>query len=352
MVRTVPGSGQSAGTALPVPARAQHPTLVDVARQAKVSASTASRALQDSPRISEPTKRRVRAAARRLGYEPNRIARSLRTRSANFVGIVVPDIGVGFYSRVVKGAGDVLEKAGYQMLVMSTEREPERERKALRTLLEHRVDGILLATSGAAVPPPRGLVVFFDNIVADAGVANVALANRAGMALLVEHLAGHGHERIAYIGGPVSSTSGEERLDGFRRSLARLGLPELPGAAQLGDTVWSSASGGEAMHRLLALPAPPTAVVAASDTLALGAMQACREAGLRVPADVALASFDDPAFGDLLDPPITALARNDRRLGELAASLVLHALEVGVEGPPSEVRVPVELAVRRSCGCP
>jgi DNA-binding LacI/PurR family transcriptional regulator len=348
----VPADGQPAIAVDPRITQSKHrPTLVDVAQSAKVAPSTASRALQDSPMISAATKRRVRAAARRLGYEPNRIARSLRTRSANFVGIVVPDIGVGFYSRVVKGAGNVLESAGYQMLVMNTERQPSREKAALQTLLEHRVDGILLATSGATEVEPRVPIVFFDNVVPSAGVANVAYANRDGIALLVDHLVGHGHSRIAYIGGPPASTSGSERLEAFRAVLDRHGLPPEDDYVRLGDAVWSSQSGGAAMRELLGLAHRPTAVVTASDTLALGAMQACRQADLRLPRDMALVSFDDPFFGDLLDPPITALARKDREIGELAASLILHALECGSSGAPTEVRLPVELVVRKSCGC-
>ncbi len=327
------------------------PTLADVARVAHVATSTASRALRANPSISETTVLRVRAAALGLGYRPNRIAQSLRTRAATFVGIVVPDIGTPFYSRVVKGAQDVLERAGRQVLVMNTEREPAREAAALRTLLEHRVGGILLATSGGPAPEPGVATVYFDNVVSDRGVANVARANAAGVALLVDHLASHGHTRIAYIGGPPTLTSGVERLDGFRDSVRRLRLDERDDYVELADAVWSPESGAAAMRRLIALEAPPTAVVTSADTLALGAMSACREAGLRLPGDVALASFDDPAFGDLLDPPVTALVRNESEMGRLAASLLLHALEEGATGPPTEVRLPVELLVRRSCGC-
>ncbi len=330
----------------------RHPTLVDVARVAQVATSTASRALQESPRISETTKLRVRAAARGLGYRPNRIAQSLRTSTANFVGIVVPDIGIPFYSRVVKGAQDVLERAGHQVLMMNTERESEREATALRTLLEHRVSGILLATSGGSAAEPRIPTVFFDNIVRDRGVANVVRANADGIALLVEHLAGHGHTRVAYVGGPATFTSGHERLEGFRRAVARRALDPRSSYVQLGDAVWSPESGAAAMRRLIELDRPPTAVVTSGDTLALGAMSACRAAGLRLPDDMALASFDDPSFGDLLDPPVTALARDEAEMGRLAASLLLHALESGASGPPTEVRLPVELVVRRSCGCP
>jgi LacI family transcriptional regulator len=330
----------------------RHPTLADVARIAQVATSTASRALQESPRISEPTKLRVHEAARALGYRPNRIAQSLRLSTASFIGIVVPDIGVPFYSCVVKGAQDVLESAGLQVLMMNTERESDREAAALRTLLEHRVSGILLATSGGDAHEPRIPTVYFDNIVPGAGVASVARANAAGIVMLVQHLAAHGHARIAYIGGPPAFTSGLERLAGFEQAVRSSSLDPRAAYVELGDAVWSAQSGADAMRRLIALDEPPTAVVTSGDNLLLGAMSACRAAGLRLPEDMALVSFDDPPFGDLLDPPVTALTRNDAEIGRLAAELLLAALEPGPIGEPAAMRLEAELVIRRSCGCP
>jgi len=332
--------------------RRSHPTLADVAAEARVSLSTASRALREGSSVSEPTRRRVRAASRRLGYEPNRLARSLRTRSSTLVGVIVPDIGIGFYARAVKGAQDAFERAGYQVLVMNTEREASRERAALRTLLAQRVDGVLVATSGGFEQPPRVPVVFFDNLVDGAGAGHVALANRDGMLLLVDHLLGHGHRRIAYVGAPPIATSATERLAGFEQALAAAGVAPRPEYVALGDESWSPESGRKAAAELLALADAPTALVVAGDTLALGAISAARQIGLRVPEDLAVVSFDDPFFGDLLAPPMTALARSERRLGELSASLLLEALGTESLGPPTEVRLPVELVVRRSCGCP
>jgi DNA-binding LacI/PurR family transcriptional regulator len=333
-------------------AERREPTLADVARAARVATSTASRALQESPRISETTKLRVRAAARGLGYRPNRIAQSLRTRTANLVGIVVPDIGAPFYSRVVKGAQSVFEQSGFAVLVMNTEREPERETAAIQTLLEHRVSGVLVATSGGANGDPEVPTVFFDNVVLGRGVGNVTRANVAGMELLVRHLhEQHGHTRIAYVGGPPALTSGIERLDGYRAAVARLGLVDRDDYVQFAEATWSAYSGAAAMERLLALDAPPTAVVTSGESLGLGALSACKTGGRRVPDDVALVCFDDPPFGDLLDPPLTALGRNEEEMGRLAASLLLHAVQSTAPPPPAEVRLPLELVVRRSCGC-
>jgi DNA-binding LacI/PurR family transcriptional regulator len=329
----------------------RRPTLVDVARLAQVAPSTASRALKESPRISEATRLRVRAAALGLGYQPNRVAQSLRAKAAPFVGILVPDIGITFYSRFVKGAQEILEAAGYQALVMNTRREAGHEEVALRTLEGHRVSGILLATSRPESREPHIPTVYFDSLAPGRGTGSVALANEQGIELLVEHLVAHGHERIAYIGGPPTFTSGAERLAAFRSTLERRGLGGHPAYVELGDASWSSESGGAAMARLLALAEPPTAVVASGDTLGLGAVGACRSAGVRVPDDVALVAFDDPVFGALFDPPLTALRRSDYELGRVAAELLLAALPDGGEAP-REVRLPLELVVRRSCGCP
>jgi LacI family transcriptional regulator len=329
-------------------AAGRRPTLVDVARLARVAPSTASRALKESPRTSPGTRERVRAAALGLGYQPNRLAQSLRARTAPFVGIVVPDIGIPFYSRFVKGAQEELERSGHQVLVMNTGREAAREEAALAILEGHRVHGVLVATSRPDTPDPRTPTVYFDSIV-PGGLASVARANAEGMALLVAHLAEHGHRRIAYVGGPPTFTSGRERLDGYRAAVAAHGLDARASYVEIADSSWSPASAAAAMERLLALAEPPTAVVTSGDTLAVGAMSACRAAGLSLPREMALASFDDPEFGALLDPPVTALARGDVELGRVAAGLLLAAL-AGVP-QPHEVRLPVELLVRRSCGC-
>jgi LacI family transcriptional regulator len=328
------------------------PTLADVARVARVATSTASRALQESPRISETTKLRVREAARGLGYRPNRLAQSLRKQTASIVGIVVPDIGAPFYSRVVKGAQGVFDQNAIAVLVMNTEREPRREMAALQTLLEHRVAGVLVATYGGSAAEPRLPTVYYDNIVLNRGAGSVTRANAAGMRLLVEHLRDHGHDRIGYIGGPPGLTSGTERLEGYRATVHELRLVECHEYVQFGEQTWSAHSGAVAMERLLALDLPPTAVVTAGESFALGALSACRTRGLNVPADVALVSFDDHPFGDLLDPPLTALQRCEEEMGRLAATLLLHALHATAMPQPAEVRLPVELVVRQSCGCP
>jgi DNA-binding LacI/PurR family transcriptional regulator len=233
---------------------------------------------------------------------------------------------------------------------MNTEREAGHEEVALRTLEGHQVTGILLATSRPKSAEPHIPTVYFDSLADGRGLAQIALANDQGMELLVGHLAGHGHERIAYLGGPPVFTSGQERLAGFRAAAERHGVRRHAAYVEIADSSWSSDSAAAAMARLLALAETPTAVVASADTLAMGAIAACRAVGRRVPEDIALVAFDDPVFGPLVDPPVTALRRGDYELGREAAQLLLDGLNGEITTPA--VRLPVELVVRRSCGCP
>jgi LacI family transcriptional regulator len=349
----------------------RRPTLAEVAAAARVSSSTASRALDDNPRIPASTRQRVRDVARELGFTPNISARSLRTQSSMLVGVVVPDIAIPFYATVLKAAQNVLESSGYQVVVMNTERDAQHEAAALRTLHARQVDGLLVATSGGYFPD-RGPVVFFDHILRGIGLGQVSPDNAAGIRVLVEHLAcEHGQERIAYLGGPVGPGEhiqrlehgpATERLEGFRTAMGTLRLPVPPEYLAFGDYEWTESSAEKAVGALMALDEPPTAIVAAGDTLALGALRQLRRAQLQVGTDIALVSFDDPVSCDLLEPPMTALVRHDRELGEISARLLLDELGAARDGPgasgsqrdrprPAEVRLPPELIIRRSCGC-
>lgn len=329
-----------------------HVKLEDVAAAVGVSLSTASRALRGNPAVSERTRRRVQAAAERLGYEPNRMASALRARTSPFVGIVVPDLTIPFFALVVKAAQDVLEDAGYQVLVMNTDRHAQQEREALRTLLAHRANGVLLATSGGYKGSYRMPLVFFANFEPAAPVARVALSNREGIGLLVRHLLEHGHTRIAYVGGQPNVTSGAERLAAFEAIMNEAGLGDEM-RVRLSDDAWSPASAERAVVELLHDPAPPTAIVAGGDTFALGTIKAIRFCGLRLPEDVALVSFQDPdRVGGVIEPPLTTLAAQERELGQHAASLLLHLLSVSDHhASATEMRLPATLLVRRSCGC-
>jgi DNA-binding LacI/PurR family transcriptional regulator len=337
------------------------PTLADVAAAAGVSRATASRALGAGGHVSAAARERVWAAAERLRFEPNQLARSLRRGSTMAVGLVVPDVANAFYAAALKGAQEAVEAAGYHILVVNTERTASREREAVRSLRAHQVDGLIVSTYGGyediGVP-----VVFFDDVLTDVGVGAVALANEEGIGLLVDHLAAeHGHRRIAYVGPPDTAREGStpsvfvgrERVNGFRAAAGRAGVALPPEYVQLTEPSCSESVARAVARELLRLERRPTAILGATDTLAIGALEAARDEGLRVPEDVAVVSFDEPRYADLLDPPVTSLDRHDRELGRRAARLLLDALTArdGLQRGRVVERVALELRVRRSCGC-
>jgi LacI family transcriptional regulator len=329
-------------------------TLHDVASEAGVSVATASRAIRGDA-VGAATRARVLATAKRLGYAPNRLAQSLRAQQSMFVGVIVPDIGHGLFARTVAAAQDVFDRAGYQVLLMNTRRSPEQDGVALRAMLSTNVDGLVFASYGGITASPPVPTIFFDTVVPGAGDANVAFSNREGIELLVGHLAdrsgAHGYNRIAYIGSPLPLTSAVERIEGFLEAMRARALPVRDDYMVMGDELWSPESGTAAMNRLLALDEPPHAVVAASDTFALGAIQAIVQAGLRVPEDVAIVSFDDTYFGGFMEPQLTALKAIHGTVGRTIASLLLQTFEHGRSGESLQIRVPAELIVRHSCGC-
>jgi DNA-binding LacI/PurR family transcriptional regulator len=326
-----------------------------VAASAGVSASTASRALNGRGELSPSTRAAVQEAAARLGFQPSPLARSLRTRQTYTVGFVVPDVASPFYAASLKGAQSVLEAAGYRVMLMDSELSVEGEIAALRTLVNHQVDGLLVATAGVGVEEFEELVradetpcVFLDSAVDGVGAGAVTLENRAGIELLVEHLRDvHGHTRIAFLAGSQQETSGIERLEAF--VLAANPAPEL-----IRICTWTQAAGAIETRALLELEPRPTALIASSAELALGCLAACRDLGVKLPDELALTTFDDPYFGHLLEPSLTAVGYDTAAVGRSAASMLVDAMkdaDVGDGESRRELRVPVQLVRRRSCGC-
>jgi LacI family transcriptional regulator len=194
--------------------------------------------------------------------------------------------------------------------------------------------------------------VFFANFDDVTAAPRIALSNCDGIRQLVEHLLEHGHERIAYIGGTPTVTSGSERLSAFRAAMEKASLGERA-LVGLTDAEWTLASAEAAASALLDLPDPPTAFVAGSDNFALAVLKALHAAGRRIPEDVALVAFQDPdRVGGVIRPPLTTLVPQERELGAQAAGMLIRLL-AGAEvfGPRAEVRLPARLVVRRSCGC-
>jgi LacI family transcriptional regulator len=263
--------------------------LKDLAQHLNLSVSTISAALQNRDDISEATRLRVFAAVKKFGYHPNSLARSLVTRKTNVLGVIVPDLSRSFFAEVLKGIDSVTSSGGYNLLVCNTEENASREEEMLRMLLSNQVDGVLLASAhepndtawrkvllGLSVP-----LILIDRRLPG---LNFVGGDDSGIGFeATRHLYSQGYRRIAHIAGPRTVTTAVGRLSGYRRALATLKLP-LNDDLVIESHYHEESGGYEAMRRLLKLASPPDAVFAASDPIAIGALQAALEANLDLPA--------------------------------------------------------------------
>ena len=330
-------------------------TISDVARLAGVHPSTVSRALHraDLP-LSAETRRRVLAAVERLEYRPSAIARGLRLRRTHTLGMLVPDITNPFFPPIIRGAEEAARERGYELVLCNTDDETDRETASLRVLRERQADGVLIATSRmadatlASVRRERFPFVLVNRGSRVAGDPSVEVNNARAAAEIVAHLALLGHTRIAHIAGPLSTTTGAERASGYRDALRAHGLP-TDATLVAEAAAYSEDAGHTAAIRLLDVA--PTAIFAANDLLALGALRAAREKGLRVPQELSLVGINDIPMVGLIDPPLTTARVPQREMGAIAARMLIGLL---AHEPIARRRVllDTELVVRGSTGVP
>lgn len=328
-------------------------TIADVATHAGVSTATVSRVLSNRDRVSDSLRRRVLESVRELGYRPNAVARSLRAEATRTLGLVVSDVLNPFFTALARAVEDAAHDAGYSVILGNADERPERQDVYITQLLARQVDGLLItpaiSSSGLIESAVRdgAAVVCVDRTVEGLDVPTVRSESATSTAALADHLLELGHTRIATIAGPQSTTTGRERLRAFADRLHERGASLPDEFVEIGN--FQRASGHAAMTRLLALPAPPTAVFVADNLMALGALEAIHHAGLTVGADVGLASFDDSPWFELVSPPLTAIAQPTVELGRAAVTLVLDV----IAGRPTSSRMlSSRLVVRGSCGEP
>ncbi|GAA2441338.1 LacI family DNA-binding transcriptional regulator [Actinomadura vinacea] len=328
----------------------RRPTLADVAREVGVSAKTVSRVLNEDGPSSPETRERVLAAVARLGFQPNLMARNIRVGGSDTtVGLVVPDLGNPFFGTVAGGIEDTVRDRGLTLLMGSSADDPAREHALTRTFLARRVSILMIVPSVGAdhsslrTQRSAGLpVVFLDRPGARLATDSVVSSNRSGAYEGVTHLIAHGHRRIGFLGDlPVKLYTRRERLAGYRSALADAGLPL--DRALLANAHDEAAAAG-ATRRLLGLAAPPTALFAGNNMLALGVAAELARLGRK---DVALVTFDDVPLAEVLEPPLTVVAQNPAELGKAAAATALRRLD-GDRSRARTVTVPTRLIPRGS----
>ncbi len=323
--------------------------------------ATVSRVLNDYPDVSPETRERVQEGIREANFLPDRTARSLVTGRSHVIGIILetgaghPDLQHPFFQEVLVGLKHSMASAAYDLLLFATDR-PGKAVEAhsyLRRMQHHRIDGVVLMGTDRQDPHIEEVVqsgvpcMAVDLRMKGGRTGFVTSDNFGGAALAVGHLHELGHRRIALIGGPRDTLPGGDRLLGYRRELERLGLPHRSDHVREGD--FYPDSGYAAMEAFLNLPEPPTAVVAAADLMAAGAIQCLADRGLHAPDDVAIVGFDDIPLAALLQPALTTVRQDKEGLGAAAAQAVVRMIADPELEPPA-VTLPVELVVRESSG--
>ncbi|MGC5076600.1 LacI family DNA-binding transcriptional regulator [Agrococcus sp. DT81.2] len=340
-------------------------TVSDVAAAARVSKATAARALGDYGAVSEAVRDRVLAASDRLGYRPNALARTMSTGRSNTLGIVVGDIENPFFAQATRGAADVANAAGFDLILSNSDEDSEIEAKAIGVQLAKRVDGLLVASASSVdttnlrtvIDAGRPLVLF-DRAAHGVEVDTVIAANRSGARELTSLLVDAGHRRIAFIstidhpGGVVrlddiSSSSVAERVEGFLDALAAVGVPDPEAHVHLN----ARREGVEQLTRRLITGGTGTTAIVASDSLvALGVYRAVRELGLQIPRDVSLVAFDDADWTGVATPGITVMAQPIHEIGAAAAELLIRRIRG--DGRPAVTRVLKQHLIERESVAP
>ncbi|WP_075295615.1 MULTISPECIES: LacI family DNA-binding transcriptional regulator [unclassified Pseudonocardia] len=325
-------------------------TIRDVAARAGVSLGTVSRVLAGSTATSAASRERVAEAVAELGYVPNARAGSLRRARTDTVGILVSDVRNPFFAELAHAAEQEALRRGSVVMLANADEDAEQELTYLRAFGEQRVDGILLAPQSsdadrylrAAADRP---LVMVDRTVRGAGIPHVAADNAGGVGQALEALAARGHERIGYVGGPATLSTGAERRSAFLTGRAERGLATDPRLIEEGD--FRPDSGGRALARMLDAGASPTAVIAADGLMAMGVLAELRVRGLR--DRIELLSFDDLPWFAEVEPPVSAIANDATEMGRLSMALLLDAIAgpKGDGGPePDRLVVPTRLVDR------
>ncbi len=333
-------------------------TIQDVARAARVHASTVSRALNPRTRqlVTPAVAERVRAVAGRLGYVPDPVAAGLRTRRTATVGVLIPDLANPVFPPILRGVESALGDAGYTAIIANTDNDPDRAGQALERLAARRVDGMILATVTHGDPlvarcRKLGLPVVLVNRGGDAaGVSSVTNDDTRGIALAVEHLVRLGHRHIAHVGGPRGLSTGAARRASFVAALRAHGL-ETGDARVVEAASYSIAAGIPAAAALLDRHPALTALVAANDLLALGCYDELARRGLACPGDMSVTGYNDMPFADRFAPPLTTVRIAHRAMGVEVARVLLAEI-ADPRARKQHVRLEPELVVRGSTAPP
>lgn len=334
-------------------------TIRDVARLADVSLGTVSKVINKKGVVSPKLTQRVLEAMEALDYHPNHVARSLKVRQSQTIGMVLPDITNPFFTEVIRGVENEARSRDYSLILCDSNEDPSLERTNLNTLFARRVDGALLAPSDAQIAQDRFTrrhfpVVFFDRIPPSFTGSAVVTDNLSAAFDATRHLIGLGHQRLAIITGRLNLSNGLDRLEGFRKALQQAALPLRDEYLRQGD--FQLESGYHCGLELLRLAAPPTAIFCCNNQMTLGLMRALAELHVMCPEKVSVMGFDDFPWAANFTPRLTTVAQQSVEMGKKAMQMLLRKIETQKEGTGAEeekvIVLRAELRVRDSTAAP
>ena len=330
-------------------------TIHDIAKKLNISASTVSRALKDSPLISEPTRKLIKKTAFNMGYRPNVMAANFRTKRTHTIGIIVPLINRHFFSSVISGIEEIAYKQGYAVTISQSNDNFEKENKIAQTLFANRVDGIILSIgmqtktfdhlklfSDRNIP-----LVFFDRVVEEIESHKIEVDDFGGGYRAGEHLIKQGAKLIAHIGGPLNLKIYKNRQDGFCKALVDAGL-EVDNSLVINNSL-TRKDGTEAIQTILERGKIPDAIFCGNDTTALSVIIYLKEKGYKIPEDILIMGFSNEPFSEVVTPSITTIKQPGYSMGRTAAELLLKQIN-RKEQPTNYERItmPTELIIRES----
>ena len=328
-------------------------TMQDIAKDLKVSVVTVSKVLRNQGRISDATRKRVLRRAKELNYQMNWVARSLVTRRTYTIGLLLPEFAHPFFAEIARAVAQTVRPQGYHVLISSFEEDPELEASEIDSLLARQVDGLIIASSQTPsrlnvfkrVQERKTPYILIDRPITGLRACFVGVDNRAIGRLATEHLIAKGCCRIGHLRGPEVRIAAE-RLEGYRRALAKGGFRPHSGYIVCGGH--GDNSGYQGMRQLLEVRPLPDGVFCYNDPVAIGAMKAILEAGLKLPQDIAVVGAGNVRYSDVLSVPLTTIDQGTCRIGVLAAELLIARIGSKRSMPPQKILIPPRLVERES----
>jgi LacI family transcriptional regulator len=331
-------------------------TIVDVAENAGVSFGTVSRVINNDIHVRPETRERVLGVMHKLGYTANRQARSLAGGRSNSIGVLVPDMGTGYIGEIIRGVDAELSLTDLDLILYTTHRTASKESNYVANFARGMVDGLLLVLPRSPADYIGTLTartfpfVLIDHQGIGHGCPAVGATNWQGAYHATEYLIKLGHTRIGFITGSMDLGCADDRLEGYRSALRTYHLPDESELIYEGTFFQPDGYAGATV--LLNLPNPPTAIFASNDVMAMGAMDAVRNRGLRIPDDVSVVGFDDIPQAALVRPGLTTVNQPLEKMGRVATQMLLDLFRKEDKPDDNRIELPTELVIRESCQPP